>query len=403
MHTPVFTRFAAAFALACALTSTMPPTTAQAPAPQTQAGELLVYFGTYTNGPLSKGIYSSRLNLATGQLSPAQLAAESENPSFLAVHPKRNFLYAVNEVGKFEGQNSGSVSAFAMDRQSGALKFLNRHSSAGAGPAHVTIDSEGKNVLVANYGGGSVAVLPTAANGSLQPPSSTIQHSGSSVNPNRQKGPHAHSINLDSSNRFAYAADLGIDKIMIYRYDAAKGSLTPNTPPSASVEPGSGPRHFAIHPEGRYAYVINELPLTITAFSRDAGNGGLTAFQTISTLQPGTTPQPGYSTAEIQVHPSGRFLYGSNRGHNSISMFSIDPQSGRLTFSQIISTDGRTPRNFGIDPSGTYLLAANQQSDTVTVFRINEKNGRLMQVGTPVAVPAPVCVKFISPQPSTPR
>ena len=403
MHTPVFTRFAAAFALACALTSTMPPTTAQAPAPQTQAGELLVYFGTYTNGPLSKGIYSSRLNLATGQLSPAQLAAESENPSFLAVHPKRNFLYAVNEVGKFDGQNSGSVSAFAMDRQSGALKFLNRQPSAGAGSAHVTIDSEGKNVLVANYGGGSVAVLPTAANGSLQPPSSTIQHSGSSVNPNRQKGPHAHSINLDSSNRFAYAADLGIDKIMIYRYDAAKGSLTPNTPPSASVEPGSGPRHFAIHPEGRYAYVINELPLTITAFSRDAGNGGLTAFQTISTLQPGTTPQPGYSTAEIQVHPSGRFLYGSNRGHNSISMFLIDPQSGRLTFSQIISTDGRTPRNFGIDPSGTYLLAANQQSDTVTVFRINEKNGRLMQVGTPVAVPAPVCVKFISPQPSTPR
>ena len=403
MHTPVFTRFAAAFALACALTSTMPPTTAQAPALQTQAGELLVYFGTYTNGPLSKGIYSSRLNLATGQLSPAQLAAESENPSFLAVHPKRDFLYAVNEVGKFDGQNSGSVSAFAMDRQSGALKFLNRHSSAGAGPAHVTIDSEGKNVLVANYGGGSVAVLPTAANGSLQPPSSTIQHSGSSVNPNRQKGPHAHSINLDSSNRFAYAADLGIDKIMIYRYDAAKGSLTPNTPPSASVEPGSGPRHFAIHPEGRYAYVINELPLTITAFSRDAGNGGLTAFQTISTLQPGTTPQPGYSTAEIQVHPSGRFLYGSNRGHNSISMFLIDPQSGRLTFSQIISTDGRTPRNFGIDPSGTYLLAANQQSDTVTVFRINEKNGRLTQVGTPVAVPAPVCVKFVSLQPSTPR
>ncbi len=403
MHTTVFTRFAAAFAMLGALTSTMPQTSAQAPSPQTQAGELLVYFGTYTNGPLSKGIYSSRLNLATGQLSPAQLAAESESPSFLAVHPKRDFLYAVNEVGKFEGQNSGSVSAFAMNRQAGTLKLLNRQSSGGAGPAHVTIDSEGRNVLVADYGGGSVAVLPTAANGSLQPPSSTIQHSGSSVNPNRQKGPHAHSINLDSSNRFAYAADLGIDKIMIYRYDATKGSLTPNTPPSASVEPGSGPRHFAIHPEGRYAYVINELPLTITAFSRDGGNGGLTAFQTISTLQPGTTPQPGYSTAEIQVHPSGRFLYGSNRGHNSISMFFIDPQSGRLTFSQIISTDGRTPRNFGIDPSGTYLLAANQQSDTVTVFRINEKNGRLTQVGTPVAVPAPVCVKFVSLQPSTPR
>jgi 6-phosphogluconolactonase len=396
MHTTVFTRAVAVLALACALlTATGPEGRAQAPAPQAGTGELLVYFGTYTNGPQSKGIYSSRLNLASGQLSAPQLAVESENPSFLAVHPARDLLYAVNEVGKFEGQNTGSVSAFAIDRQAGTLKPLNRQPSAGGGPAHITIDGEGKNVLIANYGGGSVAVLPVAANGSLQRPSSTMQHTGSSVNQARQKGPHAHSINLDSSNRFAYAADLGIDKIMIYRYDAAKGVLTPNDPASASVDPGSGPRHFAIHPEGRYAYVINELPLTITAFSRDAANGGLTPVQTISTLQPGTTPQQGYSTAEIQVHPSGRFLYGSNRGHNSISVFSIDAQSGRLTFAQIISTDGRTPRNFGIDPTGTYLLAANQQSDTVTVFRINEKNGRLMQVGAPVAVPAPVCVKFV--------
>ena len=396
MHTTVLTRIVCALAVACALlTSTMPRARAQAPASQPATGELLVYFGTYTNGPQSRGIYSSRLNLATGQLSAAQLAVESENPSFLAVHPKRDVLYAVSEVGKFDGQNSGAVSAYAIDRQAGTLKLLNRQPSAGSGPAHVTIDAEGKNVLVANYGGGSVAVLPVAADGSLQRPSSTMQHSGSSVNPNRQKGPHAHSINLDAANRFAYAADLGIDKIMVYRFDPAKGALTPNNPPSAAVEPGSGPRHFAIHPDGRYAYVINELPLTITAFSRDADNGTLTAFQTISTLQPGTTPQPGYSTAEIQVHPSGRFLYGSNRGHNSISMFLIDPQSGRLTFSQIVSTDGRTPRNFGIDPSGTYLLAANQNSDTVTVFRINEKNGRLMQIGAPVAVPAPVCVKFV--------
>jgi 6-phosphogluconolactonase len=395
MHTTVFTRLVAAVATATALlTTTTPRPQAQAPA-QPPAGELLVYFGTYTNGPLSKGIYSSRLNLATGQLSAAQLAVESENPSFLAVHPTGNFLYSVNEVGKFEGQNSGSVSAYAIDRQAGTLKLLNRQPSAGSGPAHVTIDSAGRNVLVANYGGGSVAVLPVAANGSLQRPSSTMQHSGSSVNPNRQKGPHAHSINLDAPNRFAYAADLGIDKIMVYRFDAANGTLTPNNPPSASVEPGSGPRHFAIHPEGRYAYVINEMPLTITAFSRDPDTGSLTALQTISTLQPGTTPQAGYSTAEIQVHPSGRFVYGSNRGHNSISMFLLDPQTGRLTFSQIISTDGRTPRNFGIDPSGTYLLAANQNSDTVTVFRINEKNGRLLQVGTPVPVPAPVCVKFV--------
>jgi 6-phosphogluconolactonase len=395
MHTIVLTRRVATIAIACTLLATMSPASrAQAPAPQPPAGEVLVYFGTYT-GPTSKGIYVSRLNLATGELAAPQLAAETENPSFLAVHPSRDLLYAVNEISKFEGQASGSVSAYGIDRQSGTLKPLNRQPSAGGGPAHVTIDAQGRNVLVANYGGGSVAVLPVAADGTLQRPSSSVQHKGASVNPNRQKGPHAHSINLDSANRFAYAADLGIDKVMIYRYDAATGALTANDPPFAAVEPGSGPRHFAIHPEGRFAYVINELPLTITAFARDAGHGGLTAFQTISTLQPGTAPQQGYSTAEIQVHSSGRFLYGSNRGHNSIAVFSIDPSSGRLTFSQIVSTQGRTPRNFGIDPTGTYLLAANQQSDTVTVFRIDQKSGRLTQVGTPFAVPTPVCVKFV--------
>ena len=361
---------------------------------RTQPGELLVYFGSYT-GKASKGIHVSRFNPATGALSTPQLAAESESPSFLAVHPSQRFVYAVNEVGKFEGQASGSVSAYAVDRPSGTLKLLNRQPSAGGGPAHVTIDAKGRNVLVANYGGGSVAVLPVADDGTLKPPSSSVQHTGSSVNPDRQKSPHAHSINLDPANRFAYAADLGIDKVLIYRFDAAKGTLTPNDPPHAAVEPGSGPRHFALHSDGRYAYVINELPLTITAFSRDEKGGGLTAIQTISTLPPGTAAQKGFSTAEVQIHPSGRFLYGSNRGHDSVAVFTIDQKSGRLTFVETVPTGGRTPRHFGIDPTGAYLLAANQQSDTVVVFRIDQKSGRLTPTGTTVSVPTPVCVKFV--------
>lgn len=359
-----------------------------------KTGELLVYFGTYT-GPTSKGIYVARFDPATGALSEPQLAAESENPSFLAVHPARNLLYAVNEIGTFEGQPTGSVSAFALDRSGGTLKLLNRQPSAGGGPAHIVVDHKGRNVLVANYGGGSVAVLPIADDGTLRPPSSSVRHTGSSVNPDRQKAPHAHSINLDSSDRFAYAADLGIDKILIYRYDAARGSLTPNEPPHAEVQPGSGPRHFALHPQGRHAYVINEMPLTITAFSRDAATGALAAVQTVSTLPAGTDIQKGYSTAEVQVHPSGRFLYGSNRGHDSIAAFSIDQKTGRLTFIETVPTQGRTPRHFGIDPGGAYLFAANQQSDTVVVFRIDPGTGRLTPTGTTVTVPRPVCVRFV--------
>jgi 6-phosphogluconolactonase len=370
--------------------------TAQTGTPGPASGEVLVYFGTYT-GPKSKGIHVSRLNLATAALSTPQLAAESENPSFLVVHPSQDFLYVANEIGKFEGQATGSVSAYAISKPSGSLKLLNRQPSAGTGPAHVTIDTRGNNVLVANYGGGSVAVLPVAGDGTLRPPSSSMQHTGSSVNPDRQKGPHAHSINVDPSNQFAYAADLGLDKILIYRFDAPKSTLTANDPPYASVEPGSGPRHFAIGSDGRFAYVINELPLTITAFARDPKRGGLSALQTISTLPPGDSVQKGYSTAEIQIHPSGRFLYGSNRGHDSIAVFSIDQKSGRLTFVETVSTQGRTPRNFGIDPSGTYLLAANQNSDSVVVFRIDAKSGRLTPAGSTVSVGAPVCVKFVRP------
>lgn len=365
----------------------------QTPASPAPAGEVRVYIGTYT-GPKSKGIYLSRLNLATGAMSPPVLLADTPNPSFLALHPARDLLYAVNEVDTFEGKPTGSISAFAIDRASGALKALNQQPSGGKGPAHLIVDSGGANVLAANYGGGSVAVLPIDPGGGLRPPSSIVQHSGSSVNPARQKEPHAHSINLDASGRRAYVADLGLDKILIYAFDPAKGALTPNDPPSAALPPGSGPRHLAMHPAGRFAYVINELLLTITAFARNPDTGGLSPVQTISTLPPGTASNASFSTAEVQVHPSGKFLYGSNRGHDSISVFAIDEQTGRLTYVQTEPTQGSTPRAFGIDPTGAFLLAANQRSDKVVVFRIDRGTGRLTPAGVTIDVGAPVCVKF---------
>jgi 6-phosphogluconolactonase len=359
-----------------------------------QPSELIVHIGTYT-GPTSKGIYVSRLNTATGALAEPVLAAETPSPSFLALHPSRALLYAVNEIGDYEGKPAGSVSAFAIDRKTGLLKLINRQSSGGGGPAHISTDRTGTHVLVANYGGGSVAALPTAQDGSLQPMTGFVQHTGSSVNPARQKSPHAHSIDLDPEGQRAYVADLGLDKILIYRYDASKGTLTPSDPPFATVEPGSGPRHVAMHPSGRFAYVINEMVLTVTAFARDAASGGLTAVQTISTLPQDVKPQQNYSTAELTMHPSGRFLYGSNRGHDSITVYAVDQTSGRLTAVQTESTGGSTPRSFGIEPGGRWLLAANQRSDSIVVFGIDQATGRLTPTGARITVGSPVCVTFL--------
>jgi 6-phosphogluconolactonase len=367
----------------------------QAGPPAVAKSDVFVYFGTYT-GAKSKGIYVSRLDVSSGALSAPELAAEVTNPSFLAVHPARDSLYAVNEVGDYGGKPTGSVTAFAIDRSTGKLRQLNQQSSAGAGPAHLVVDKSGQNVLVANYGGGSVTVLPIGQDGGLKPASASLQHTGSGVNPQRQKEPHAHSVNLDPDNRLAYVADLGIDKILIYRFNAGNGSLVTNDPPFVSVQAGAGPRHFAIHPQGRFAYVINELQCTVTAFSRDPMKGGLTPLQTISTLPPGQTVLPAYSGADVQVHPSGRFLYGSTRGHDSIVVFAIDQTSGMLTLVQNEPTGGQTPRGFGIDPSGAYLLAANQRSDSVVVFRIDPQTGRLTSTGTKIEVGAPVCVKFVT-------
>ncbi len=355
------------------------------------ASDSFVYVGTYTSKG-SEGIYLYRLEGGTGKMTSLGPVAKTPNPSFLAIHPSGRFLYAVSEISSFDGKRSGAVSAFARDPKTGALSILNTVSSGGTGPCHVSVDRTGRTALVANYGGGSVAALPIENDGSLQEASSFIQHSGSSVNPKRQDAPHAHSINLSPDNRFAVVADLGLDQVLVYRFDPAKGSLAANDPPFARVRPGAGPRHFAFYPGGKYAYVINEIASTVTAFTWDAAGGVLHETQTISTLPVDFSGNN--STAEVQVHPSGKFLYGSNRGHDSIAVFAIDAAKGTLTPVEHVSTQGRTPRNFGIDPKGAFLIAANQNSDSIVVFRIDAATGRLTPTGETFQVSMPVCVKF---------
>jgi 6-phosphogluconolactonase len=348
-------------------------------------GELLVYFGTYTGeNSTSKGVYVARLDLASGKVTTPELAAETTNPSFLAIHPSGRFLYAANEVGTFNGEQTGSVSGFAINRTTGALTPLNQESSKGRGPAHLTVDKSGR-VLVA-----------IGPDGRMKPATAFVQHEGKGATP-RQNRPHAHSINVSPNNRFAYAADLGLDKVLIYRFDAKAGTLAPADPPFATVQPGSGPRHFAFHPKGRFAFVINEISVTLTAFRADSRRGALTEVQTISTLPEGQSVQTGYSTAEVQVHPSGRFVYGSNRGHDSITVFAFDDKTGRLKFVQNEPTQGSAPRGFGIDPTGSYFFAANQRSHTVIVFRIDQRTGRLTPTGQTISLGSPVCVKFVKP------
>ncbi|MHB8519791.1 MAG: lactonase family protein [Limisphaerales bacterium] len=356
-------------------------------------GYVFVYIGTYT-GAKSKGIYASRLNLATGTLNAPDLVAETASPSYLAIHPNHRFLYAVNEVGQLAGKPGGAVSAFSIDPKTGKLAFLNQQTSGGPGPCHLAVDATGSDVLVANYSGGSVELLPIQRDGSLGKPTAFIQHQGSSVNPQRQEGPHAHCAAFDPANRLAFVCDLGLDKVLAYRFDPHRGTLVPNKPPWTSTTPGSGPRHLAFHPGGEYAYVINEIACTLTAFSYDASRGKLVEQQTLSTLPDGETVKPNYSAAEVQVHPSGRFVYGSNRGQDSIVVYAINRRTGKLTHVENQPTQGRTPRGFGVDPTGTYLLAANQDSDTVVVFRIDQKTGRLQPTGNTVEVGAPVCVTF---------
>jgi 6-phosphogluconolactonase len=352
-----------------------------------------VFIGTYT-GKMSKGIYRCQLDPSTGKLSEPELAAETPNPTFLAIHPSRKYLYAVNEIGNFMGKKSGAISAFELDARTGKLTFLNQVPSVGDGPCHLVVDAAGKHVLAANYGGGSVCVLPIQADGRLsESVSSFVQHvGGSNAVKGRQEAPHAHSINLDAANRFAFVADLGLDKVLIYRFDPAKGTLKMNDPASVILPPGSGPRHYAFHPDGKHAYAINELASTITVLDYNADKGALEPVQTISTLPMETK---GNSTAEVVVHPSGKFVYGSNRGHDSIAIFTVDPKTGKLEAAGHARHEFKTPRNFAIDPTGTYLLVGGQGNGKVVVFKIDQAKGSLTPVGEPTAIPAPVCMRFV--------
>ncbi|HNQ89756.1 MAG TPA: lactonase family protein [Verrucomicrobiota bacterium] len=358
--------------------------------PQAAARSCLVYLGTYT-GQRSQGIYVFPFDTRQGKAGSPTLAAETTQPSFLALHPNGNHLYAVGETG--QGKTAGAVSAFTINRATGALSLQNRASSGGAGPCHLIVHPDGKWVFVANYGGGSVAVLPLRQDGALGEPATVIQHQGSSVNRQRQEGPHAHGVTLDQSGQFLFVPDLGLDKILVYRFDAATGALTPHAPPSAAVKPGAGPRHFAFAPDYRHAYVINELDSTITAFAYDPRQATLTEQQTVTTLPEGFGGKS--TTAEILVHPSGRFLYGSNRGYDSLAVFAVDRAKGTLKPLQHVSTQGQTPRSFGIDPTGEWLWAANQNSDTLVLFRIDPNRGRLLPTGESLNVGSPVCVQFL--------
>jgi len=359
------------------------------------AKELWAFFGTYTNNGRSKGIYCYKLDLASGKLTSVGVTEGIKNPSFLAIHPSGNFLYAVSEVNDADGKPGGAVTAFSLDRKTGELKKLNHQSSEGAGPCYVATDKTGKVALTANYGSGSIASLPIKSDGSLEKAATAIQHEGSSVNKSRQEGPHAHSINVSPDNRFAVAADLGLDKLLVYKLDPAKGTLAANDPAFTSTPPGSGPRHFAFHPSGRFAYNCNEILSSVTAHAYDVAKGSLTPIQTITTLPEETK---GNSTAEIQCHPSGKFVYCSNRGHDSLAIFTVDEKTGKLTAAGHQKTLGRTPRNFGIDPTGAYIIACNQNTDqeNVVAFKVDQSTGQLTQVGDKITVPSACCVKFLA-------
>ena len=353
-------------------------------------GELMVYVGTYTSGK-SEGIYLYRLNLRSGELKHSATTKGVKDPSYLAVAPSRRFLYAVNEVEEFGGKKSGALSAFAVDGRTGELKLLNQQPSMGGSPCYVVVDRTGRFVLVANYSGGNVSVLPVRADGSLGEATDVKQDEGSSINAERQEGPHAHCVVLDPANRFAYACDLGADKIMSFRFDKRRGKLIPNEVPWVKTKPGAGPRHLVFHPSGKFAYVINELHATVTALAQDR-NGNLKEVETVPTL-PGEFTGANTS-ADIHVSPDGRFLYSSNRGHDSIAAFKINAHNGKLTFIAHESTGGQAPRNFAIDPTGAFLLVANQKSDNIVTFRRDLRTGRLSATGQIAAVPSPVCLKF---------
>ena len=353
----------------------------------------LVYYGCYTNAKSgSKGIYVSNFNSGSGQLSDPQLAVETGSPSFLAIHPSKKYLYAVGEMGA-PGQKGGGVSAFGILLPEGKLKPINQVSSVGAGPCHVSVDKTGKMAMVANYGGGSVASYSIQENGGLSEAKTFVQHEGSGANPKRQAGPHAHSLNVSPDKRFGFACDLGLDKVFIYKLDPAAGKMMAHG--HTSVAPGSGPRHFAFHPSAKYVFVNNEMSMTETSFAYDAEKGMLTEIATVSTLPVADQAMKGLSTAETVAHPNGKFVYVSNRTHDTIAVFTCDQATGKLTLIQNAPAEGNIPRNFSLDPSGKWMLVVHQDSNTGALFKVDQDTGKLTFTGKKVNVGGSVCVRFL--------
>lgn len=360
-----------------------------------QHHEYLVYIGTYTEqGSESKGIYAYRFDSVTEHLVPIGLAAKTINPSFLAVHPNQRFLYAVNEVSDYQGQKSGAVSAFAIDRATGKLRLLNQVASRGGDPCYITVDRSGKYVLVANYGGGSVAVFPIREDGGLEDASALVQHTGHGTNPERQEAPHAHSIDLSPDNRFAIVNDLGLDETLVYPFDSSRGLLASDNARFAKAAAGAGPRHFAMLPDGKFGYVINEMASTVTVFDFDAAAGTLKPVQAVSTIPKSFLKLN--ESAEIEIGPTGKFLYASNRGHDSIAVFAIDSRTGMLSLIEDVPTRGASPRHFEIAPGGSLLFVENEKSDDIVLFHINRENGRLTPAAKTLNISQPVCVRFVA-------
>lgn len=354
-----------------------------------QSSKEIIYVGTYSLRG-SEGIYVFEFDRKAGTMKPLQSVSNAKSPSFLALHPSGNYLYSVNEAAQVGPDNTGAVSAYVIDRSTGKLTFLNSQSSLGRGPCHISVDQTGKTAFVSNYGGGSLAVLPIGADGKLGPPTDSVQNVGTSSNTQRQEKAHVHSATLAPDNRFVYVADLGTDKLHIYETDVKNSTVKPARTPFVTVKPGSGPRHFTFHPNGKFAYLVEELTSSVAVFGRNASTGALTLISDgVKTLPADFSEQN--TSADIHIDPSGKFLYQSNRGRNALALFAIG-SDGKLTSLGDEPTMGKTPRNFMIDPKGEFILVAHQDSDNITMFKRDQQTGKLTYTGQSINVPAPVCV-----------
>jgi 6-phosphogluconolactonase len=354
----------------------------------------LVYVGTNVTSDQENTIYLYRLDASTGALTPVSAQKGGAQPTYLTMDAGHRYLYAVSETQSFQGRaNSGGVSALGIDQHTGALTMLDQQPSLGASPCYISLDRSEKNVLVANYSTGNVAMLPRQANGQVAAPTDSDQHQRPLGPHKNQDNPHAHCIIADPANRYAFAVDLGTDKVYSYRLDPTHGKLGATGTPAFTAQPGTGPRHLTFHPNGRWAYLENELNSTVTALIYNATAGTFQEIQTQTTLPAGFTGDN--SGADVHVSPDGRFVYTSNRGDNSVAVFAVDGGSGRLTLVQHVSTQGKTPRNFALDPSGQILLVANQNSDNIFTYKIDKQTGKLTPTGQSVSLPSPMFVEVV--------